>query len=128
MGNWGGMSTLSPGNQPSLGWEQEPAAFTRPSASDSEGASGSKTVKQLLFVVTCFGDSSRGHTPSEVVELSGYKPAHYSGHCVGAFQWRPTAKLFRGPELPWVTQGWGLGRPLHLVQKLQRVRLESGRD
>lgn len=74
MGNWGGMSTLSPGNQPSLGWEQEPVPFTRPSASDSEEASGSKAVKQTLFVVTCFGDSSGGHAPSEVVELSGTNP------------------------------------------------------
>ena len=74
MGYWGGVSTLSPGNQLSLGQEQESAQFKQPSASDSEGALGSKAVKQPLFMVTCFGDSSGGHAPSEVVELSDTHP------------------------------------------------------
>lgn len=63
-----------------------------------------------MFVVTCFGDDSGGHAPSEVVELSGTNPP-----TIQAIVWVPFSgvnrKAFPGPRAVLSDSGLGAGVP-----------------
>lgn len=75
MGQWGGGSSHSPGDQHSLGQEQE---FTQlkqhPSIRLGSEPWGQKLLNSLCLWLRALGTAQGGHTPSEVVGLSHINP------------------------------------------------------